>query len=159
ESRWKLPRAVMKISACVPIYNTEPRYLKDLIGSILSQSYGVHEVVLCDDCSSVDYTSVLQLWRDDRRIRYLRNPSHLGMVGNWNMTVRHSTGELVVVLGHDDMVAAGMFEAYAAAFAKAPDIVLVSSGSLFIDDSGAPSGARMNVNHRSNIFIDQPEYL
>ncbi|MGH6643443.1 MAG: glycosyltransferase [Bradyrhizobium sp.] len=148
----------MKISACVPIYNTEPRYLRDLIDSVLSQSYGVYEVVLCDDCSAVDYTPVLQQWQDDRRIRYIRNASNLGMVGNWNTAVRHSTGELAVVLGHDDMIAPGMFAAYAAAFARAPDIVLVSSGSHFIDDRGEPAGVRMNVNHRSNIFVDQAEY-
>lgn len=149
----------MRISACVPIYNTEPRYLRDLIGSILSQTYGVYEVVLCDDCSTVDYAPILRQWRDDRRIRYVRNASNLGMVGNWNTAVRHSTGELVVVLGHDDMIAPGMFAAYATAFARAPDIVLVSSGSHFINDRGEPAGARMNVNHRSNIFMDQPEYV
>lgn len=149
----------MKISACVPIYNTEPRYLKDLIDSVLSQSYGVYEVVLCDDGSAVDYAPVLRQWQDDRRIRYIRNASNLGMVGNWNTAVRHSTGELAVVLGHDDMIAPGMFAAYASAFARAPDIVLVSSGSHFIDDRGEPAGARMNVNHRSNIFVDQAEYV
>jgi glycosyltransferase involved in cell wall biosynthesis len=149
----------MTISACVPIYNTEPRYLEALMDSILSQSCGAHEVVLCDDCSTVDYAPVMRQWRGDSRIRYVRNPSNRGMVGNWNTAVRHSTGDLVVVLGHDDMIAPGMFAAYAAAFAKAPDIVLVSSGSQFIDDRGEPTGIRMNVNHRSNIFIDRSEYV
>jgi glycosyltransferase involved in cell wall biosynthesis len=149
----------MKISACVPVYNTEPRYLTALVDSVLSQSRAAHEIVLCDDRSTVDYASALRQWQDDRRIRYFRNPSNLGMVGNWNRTISHSTGDLVVVLGHDDMIAPGMFAAYAAAFARAPDIVLVSSGSQFIDDRGEAAGIRMNVNHRSNIFIDRSEYV
>lgn len=149
----------MKISACIPIYNTQPGYLIDLIESVLSQSYGVDEVVLCDDCSIVDYTSAIQQWRDDRRIRYIRNGSNLGMVGNWNAAVRHSTGDLVIVLGHDDVIEPGMFAAYTAGFSRAADVVLVSSGSQFINDRGGPTRVRTNVNHRSNIFVDRPEYV
>jgi glycosyltransferase involved in cell wall biosynthesis len=149
----------MKISACVPIYNTAPRYLADLIGSILSQSHADFEVVLCDDCSTVDYGPVLESHRADRRIRYLRNESNLGMVHNWNAAVRYSDGELVIVLGHDDMIAPQMFAAYAEAFSRAPDVVLVSSGVQFVDERGQPIDAIVNVNHRANIFIDQPEYL
>lgn len=149
----------MKVSACVPVYNTAPQYLGEIIESVCSQSYHDYEIVICDDCSTVDYDTIVRRYESHRGFRYVRNPTNLGMIANWNAAVRHGTGELVIVLGHDDKIKPGMFAAFVDAFRSAPEIVLVSCGAEFIGYDGQALKAKVNVNHRSNIFVQKRKYV
>jgi glycosyltransferase involved in cell wall biosynthesis len=149
----------MKISVCIPVYDVSPRYLAALLDSIAVQDHDDYEIVIGDDRSSVAYDEVLRGFPRRHRVRYHRNATNLGMVANWNATVQRANGELAVVLGHDDVIAPGMFSAYASTFAESDEIVLVSSASTFIDGDGRPSDFRTNVNHRSNIFVHRPRYV
>ncbi len=148
-----------KLSVCIPVYDVPVRYLREAIDSALRQQGPFTlEIVVSDDASPTDYSSLEREYGDDP-VALFRNDRNLGMAGNWNAAVRRSSGDLVLVLGHDDVLVEGMFAAYVAAFAEHPDVVLCSSGRLFIDDQGRQVQVRRAVNDRANVFLDQDLYL
>lgn len=149
----------MKVSVCVPVYDVPIRYLREAIDSALGQEGSFTlEVVVSDDASSADYSSLKQEYGSDP-VTFYRNERNLGMAGNWNAAVNRSSGDLVLVLGHDDVLVEGMFAAYVAAFAAYSDVVLCGSGRVFIDERGHEVQLRRAVNDRANIFIDLELYL
>ena len=41
----------MKISAVIPVYNTNPKFLRECINSVLNQTHPVDEIIIIDDGS------------------------------------------------------------------------------------------------------------
>ncbi len=147
------------ISVCIPVYNIPPVYLAETVASVLALrgECGRLEVIVNDDISSVDYSEVLASFPSDV-VQYFRNEENLGMVGNWNRSIRRSRGALVMVLGHDDLLVEGMFHTYGATFAADPAVVLCSCHKVFIDEEGREVTLKRQVNDRRNIFMDAERY-
>ena len=150
---------MLKISACIPVYNVAPEYLEKLVDAVMAQDYPCFEIVIGDDCSNIDYRDLVARFSARRSVHYRRNERNVGMVANWNRTLAHATGDVAIVLGHDDLIAPGMFRAYADAFAESPEVVLVSAGSVMIGADGKRSGFQTNVNDRKNIFVYRDRYV
>ena len=68
-----------KISVLTPLYNTEPDQLKEMIESVLSQSFSDFEFLLLND--SPDNTELESLVKgfSDPRIRFFSNEENLGI--------------------------------------------------------------------------------
>lgn len=154
------PPSKIRISVCIPVYNVEATFLKTTIESVLKQQtdYMDLKVVISDDNSTIDYRSLVAVYPADR-VKYHRNPLNLGMVGNWNMAVKRSTGDLSMLLGHDDVIAEGMFAAYTDVFSRHPGVVLCACGRRFIDQNGQLVVPKRMVNDRANIFRSKDRYL
>ncbi|MFQ5889926.1 MAG: glycosyltransferase [Gemmatimonadota bacterium] len=149
----------MKISVSIPVYNSPVEYLRRTIESVLAQEGDFElEVILSDDASEVDYGPLVQAYAS-APITFAWNATNLGMVGNWNAAVRRSTGELVILLGHDDLLAPGMFAAYAEVLASDPEVVLCACARSFIDEDGSTAEPRRAVNDRANIFLREERYV
>ncbi|MDZ7804402.1 glycosyltransferase family A protein [Thiohalophilus sp.] len=72
------------------------------IGSVLQQDFDDCEVVVCDNDDGHETEMVVDQFKDDKRIKYLRTGG-LDMVDNWNYALEHSTGKYITVL-EDKMV-------------------------------------------------------
>lgn len=94
------------ISIIVPTYNTDLRHLKELIQSVISQSYDNWELVLIDDNSTKN--SVRSLIKDesrkDNRIIYEFLKSNKRISGATNEGIKRSSGEFIALLDHDDII-------------------------------------------------------
>jgi glycosyltransferase involved in cell wall biosynthesis len=127
---------VPRVSIGLPVYNGE-NFLADAIGSVLTQSYGDLELVICDNAST-DRTETIA--RDfagqDTRVRYFRNERNLGAAPNYNRTWHESRGSLFKWLSHDDRLTPTYVEATVAALDSAPDAVLCNSVVDYIDERG-----------------------
>ena len=68
-----------KISVLTPLYNTEPDQLKEMIESVLAQSFSDFEFLLLND--SPDNTELESLVKgfSDPRIRFFSNEENLGI--------------------------------------------------------------------------------
>jgi glycosyltransferase involved in cell wall biosynthesis len=90
------------VSICIPTYNGDA-YLAECIESALAQSFADIEVIVVDDCSSDDTLLIARRYasRDDR-VRVSQNSENLGLVQNWNRSVRLARGEWVKFLHQDD---------------------------------------------------------
>ena len=148
----------MNVSVCIPVYNVAPHYLKATIDSVLRlRDEATLEIIINDDVSEVDYQEVIRSYPEGL-IKYYRNTENQGMVGNWNTTIRRSTGTLAMILGHDDLVCKGMFSTFVSTFERDADVALCACQKQFINEAGQPFTPKRNVNDRTNIFIEKEIY-
>ncbi len=93
------------ISVVVPLYRTPEMFLREMVESVLGQTYGNLELCLVDGSGSDSLESVLNGYiNQDSRIRYKRLPENLGISGNTNEALRMATGEYIAMLDHDDVL-------------------------------------------------------
>lgn len=92
----------LKFSILIPTYN-RASLLKQTIESILRQSFEDYEVVICDDCS-IDSTEEVVKNFKDRRIKYYRNKVNLGYGKNLQACYEKATGDILYLMGHDDIL-------------------------------------------------------
>ena len=95
-----------KFSVVVPLYHTPAKFLKDLVRSMMYQSYANWELCLVNASpEDVHLTSLLENWAmRDKRIRVIRLEKNLGIAQNTNAGIAASTGEFIAFLDHDDFL-------------------------------------------------------
>lgn len=98
-------------SILVPLYRTPQGYLKDLVESVLNQTYPKLELILADateDDSVEQRVRLLLAEESDRweesRIRYHRLSHNGGISDNTNEALQYATGEYIGLLDHDDVL-------------------------------------------------------
>lgn len=95
-----------KFSVVVPLYHTPAKFLKDLVRSMMYQSYANWELCLVNASPEDKHlTSLLENWAmRDKRIRVIRLEKNLGIAQNTNAGIASSTGEFIAFLDHDDFL-------------------------------------------------------
>lgn len=94
------------ISIVVPIFRTPELYLREMIESVLSQTYVRLELCLADG-SGGDETAgeiIRSYMQQDDRIRYKKLEHNLGISGNTNEALAMASGDYVGFLDHDDLL-------------------------------------------------------
>ena len=96
------------ISVLVPAYETPPLFLRQMIESVLNQSYENLELCLADGSPSGTVEEIAEEYaRKDSRLLYQRLSGNLGISGNTNAALSMSRGEYVGLLDHDDLLLPG----------------------------------------------------
>ena len=94
------------VSAIV-IFHNEARFLEEAVESVLSQTFGDWELLLCDDGSTDDSTEIAKDYslRYPGKIRYLEHNDHLnrGMSATRNLGLRNARGHYISWLDGDDV--------------------------------------------------------
>lgn len=98
----------MLISICIPHYN-RAEYLIKVLDTIKEQSYKSIEVIISDDCSKDNSSSVIPEYiknietpGDQIKFKYIRQPKNLGYDGNLRASLEAGLGEYLFILGNDD---------------------------------------------------------
>lgn len=98
---------MIKISILVPLYNTPEPFLKDMITSVLNQTYQNWELCLADG-SDAEHEEVGRICREylkkDSRIVYQKLLKNEGISGNTNECLKLATGEYIGLFDHDDIL-------------------------------------------------------
>ena len=89
-----------KVSICIPAYN-QPRFIKRLLDSILTQTYNNYEIIITDDSNDNSVSEIVQSYKDIR-IKYYKNMLPLGSPLNWNEAINKSDGDYFKIMHHDD---------------------------------------------------------
>lgn len=92
-----------KISIVVPMYNTKEEFLKELIDSILQQTYVNWELCLADG-SPQKKEYVDKYVSQSEKIIYRFLDDNKGISGNTNCAIEMATGEYIAFLDHDDIL-------------------------------------------------------
>lgn len=101
------PVAGPRFSILVPLYNTPERYLREMITSVINQSYTNWELCLADGSTEHYVEEVCREYaQGDARIRYMRLAENRGISGNSNACADMADGEYLVLLDHDDVLPA-----------------------------------------------------
>ena len=130
------------ISICVPAYN-RAGVLPALLDSILNQDFNDFDIVVAEDASperqviAAKVTEYQQ--RYGNRVKYHANRQTLGYDGNLRRLVELATGDYVLFMGNDDLLAPGALRAVAAAVQAHPTVgVVLRSYSSFMSDPERP---------------------
>ncbi len=104
------------VSIVVPLYNTPVKYYRQMLDSVLAQTYPDWQLCLAD--GSDDGTDRSSCLPSDKRIVYRRLSRNQGISGNSNEALSMAEGEWIALLDHDDVLEA---DALAQMLAKAKE--------------------------------------
>ena len=93
----------LRFSIVVPLYNTPERYLREMIDSVVNQTYGNWELILCD-ASPSPLDVISEYTRVDLRIRYFHLERNGGISYNTNVGIEKASGDYIGLLDHDDVL-------------------------------------------------------
>ena len=129
-----------KFSILVPLYNTPEKLLREMIESVLGQTYKKWELCLADGSSESFLEAVCgEYVRKDFRIHYRRLEKNLGISENSNACAKMADGEYLTLLDHDDVLLPH------ALYENAKAILTTQADVLYSDeDHIALTGAHIN---------------
>lgn len=93
------------ISILVPLYNTPEKFLRDMIESVINQTYKDWQLCLADG-SDAEHAYVEKVVKSygDERITYARLAKNEGISGNTNECLKLATGDYIGLFDHDDIL-------------------------------------------------------
>ena len=104
----------VKFSIVVPLYNTPPKFLHEMIQSVIDQTYADWELCMADgsDKGHSDVGKICHVYaKKDNRIKYKKLEKNLGISGNTNECIKMATGQYIGLFDHDDLLhPAALFE-------------------------------------------------
>ena len=143
---------VPRVSVLTPIYNTNPAHLREMIESILAQTFTDFEFLILND--SPDNTEIEQIVREymakDKRIKYSKNDSNMGITPSRNKLLKMARGEYVAIFDHDDISVPTRLAQEVEYLDLHPQVGVVSG---FIENFGADVGVRIVPEFDTDIKI------
>ena len=116
------------VSVCIPTYK-RTILLRRAVASVFAQTYKDWELLISDDeeppGETWDY--LLELPKQDPRVRVMRNSGAHGQVENTNSTFRYARGTWLKPLHDDDVLRPECLETLLLATRQCPSVVMVSS--------------------------------
>lgn len=102
----QFPRDIL-FSIVVPLYNTPEPFLREMIQSVIDQTYGNWELCMADGSDKMHETVekiCRQYAEEDCRIKYKKLEKNLGISGNTNACLEMSEGHYIGLFDHDDLL-------------------------------------------------------
>ena len=127
-----------KISIITPVWNTDERWLRMAIQSVIDQVYSNWELCIAEGGSTNPHVkTILQEYAEkDERIILKFLPKNKGIVGNSNEAISLATGEYIAFLDHDDMLAPFALYGVIKMLNKNTHLDFIYSDEDKIDDNG-----------------------
>ena len=108
----------VKFSILVPLYNTPEKFLKEMLDSVVNQTYVNWELCLADGSDEAhsyvgkivseyierDISEIKKFQMKDNRIKYHKLEKNLGISGNTNVCIEMATGNYIGLFDHDDIL-------------------------------------------------------
>ena len=91
------------ISIVVPTYETKEIHLREMIESVLCQTYEKFELILADASTTAAVSDVVQTY-EDARIVYHKLAKNAGISDNTNEGIVLAKGDYIALLDHDDLL-------------------------------------------------------
>lgn len=123
------------VSISIPAYKAT--FLKRAIASALNQTYQNIELIVVNDKSPEDITSIVESFQDNR-IQYYINDENIGgkdPVANWNKCLSYAKGEYFSLLCDDDVYEPDFIESMIELALKYPDCNVFRSRVCIIDQN------------------------
>jgi len=123
----------LKFSVLIPTYNSA-KIISDTLNSILQQSYQNFEIIIQDDASKDDTEKVIRSFKD-KRITFYKNKKNLGYSLNLNDLSRKGNGEIIYLMGQDDILDKNAFLNTNKAFQRSENIGAVARPYYWFDEN------------------------
>lgn len=126
-----------EITVLMSVYNGE-RWIRDSINSVLKQSEANFEFIIINDGSTDNTSSILESYNDERLV--IINQKNIGLTKSLNVGLLLAKGKFVARIDADDISMKGRFYKQKKFLIENPDIVLVGSNAILIDDNNNELG-------------------
>lgn len=93
----------IKFSIVVPTYETPETYLREMIQSVLDQTYSGWELIIADASRTGSVSAIVSQYVDSR-IQYIRLAENKGISANTNAALKMAGGDYIGLLDHDDIL-------------------------------------------------------
>ncbi|MEM9979993.1 MAG: glycosyltransferase family 2 protein, partial [Cyanobacteria bacterium P01_D01_bin.2] len=120
-----------KVSLCIPTYN-RAQILPYAVDSVLNQTYGDFELLICDDASPDNTAEVVAQW-DDSRIRYIRHPQNIKRSRNMRSGYEAAQGDYFIKFDDDDALTPTFLERTVAVLDTQPRVDFVCTDHWVIN--------------------------
>lgn len=130
-----------KISIILPIYNTPPRFFREVLQSVFAQTYTNWELCVVDDGSSSPPTIAIfdELAQSpDPRVKTLRLEANHGIAGASHAALELADGEYVGFLDHDDLLTVNALSEIVGCLRDDATLDFVYSDHVMVDHDGNP---------------------
>lgn len=163
-----------KLSIVIPAYKTPEKYLREMLDSILHQTYGNWEVCVVNGSPKGEGRTVEKVMRQyeekDGRFHYKNLGENLGISGNTNAAIEMADGDFIVLADHDDTLPEHALFEVAAAINDHPRCDVIYSDEDKLDmDGGALFDPHFkpdfnpdlltSVNYICHLFVVKRELL
>ena len=145
----------------MPAYNGA-NVISETIRSILSQSFKNYELIIVDDCSKDNTEEIIKGFKD-KRIRFFKNKKNLGYSGNLEKCRKKATGEIIYLMGQDDILGKGALLNTYRVFKKDKNIGAATRPYFWFDkDICIPVRAKKQLNPKKDEIVtisDKPQKI
>ncbi|WP_394676574.1 glycosyltransferase family 2 protein [uncultured Sphingobacterium sp.] len=120
------------------------KFIADSIKSALNQTFQNFELLIINDGSTDNTETIIQSFHDPR-IRVIKNETNRGLIESRNIALLEAQGNFIAILDSDDIAIPDRLEKQLNAFQNNPDLAVVGSRALIIDQNGNETGERLDV--------------
>ena len=123
-------------SIVVPTYETPETFLRQMIESVLGQTFCRVELCIADGSSSDNVEKIVSEYaKNDRRVKYQRLSENKGISENTNAGLQMATGDYIGLLDHDDILELHALYEMRMAIAKNPeaDVIYTDEDKVSFD--------------------------
>ncbi|WP_201616716.1 glycosyltransferase family 2 protein [Psychrobacter immobilis] len=144
-------------SIVMPTYNTEEKYLRECIDSILNQRFSNFEICIADDCSpDTRVREVLQSYESqDERIKIVYREKNGHISKATNSAIEIATGRFIVLVDHDDKLSPHALYHCAKAIFENPNTKIIYSDEDKIDKNGVRSNPHFKSDWNLDLLFSQ----
>lgn len=142
-----------KFSIVIPVFKTPERYLREMLNSILDQTYENWEVCVADGSPKGEGVEhVLRRYAEkDRRFKYVILGENKGISGNTNAAMDMADGDFIVLADHDDTLTKNALYECAKVINENPGCDVLYSDEDKLDMDG---GALFDPHFKPDFNID-----
>lgn len=156
------PQPVPRVTLGIATYNRDT-YLAEAVASCLAQDYDSLEVlVVLDGTTNPAVEEVLARF-DDPRLRVVRHAENRGISAAYDTLVSAGRGELIAMLGDDDVCLPRRIRRQVEIFDRYPDTGVVHGDALIIDGEGQTVGSwtstDMSRSALLHCFVRRHDYI
>lgn len=126
--------ADIKVDIVIPTYNRSGQ-LREAIESVRAQTVSQYNLFVLDNCSTDDTRAVVAEY-EASGVSYIRNPSNLGMVGNWNRALDVGSSPYLLLLHDDDALAPDFLETVLPIISGSDSFSFLHTAATIINGAG-----------------------
>lgn len=142
----------LKFDILIPTYNGS-QCITETIKSILSQSYTNFKIIICDDASKDDTLKVIKKIKD-QKIKIYSHQKNLGYSLNLERGRQLVTGDILFLMGQDDILGSNALLNTYKAFQKSPNIGAVTRPYFWFDKQiRTPVRAKNQLNPKKDEVV------
>ena len=138
-----------RVSICIPTFN-HGQFIGESLRSAAEQTFRDTEIIVLDNASEDDTEAIVAAEAArDSRIRYLRHPRNLGLIGNLTACIEAARGTHVKLVCADDALEPDCVAKLIEAFDRYPAVSLAGCARTVTDENLRPlrvAGARSTLD-------------